>query len=271
MLRPMSLSSTLRDACRSYFDRGWTAMPLQNDDNGFPKKPFVPAWQELAHDWAILSQLPWDSATGLGLVLGRASSNLAVLDIDDEEMADVLFAMAPNTRCVRTIRKRGHMYVLEAQPTPSKRLTVSWRGREVTVELKAQGTQVAASPTPGYTTVSKANPLGVPSLPVLWQGLSKRLGVTVPVEASASTTRVWREKVPKDNRNNTIYVEAHRLREAGMPLESALGVLQSRWERDYEQGEQTWYEIERTIRSAYTKGVPFQRRASNASDYWFGR
>jgi hypothetical protein len=265
----MNLSSQLRDAARRYFDIGWVAMPLENDSNGFPKKPFVSGWQDLVHEWDSLDQLPWERAVGLGLVLGRASGNLAVLDIDDQEMANEIFGMTPNTRCVRTIRNRGHLYVNEVQSTQSTRSTVRWRGRDITIELKSQGTQVAAPPTPGYERATKVNVITVPSLPVIWTALSARLGVEIPVAPTRVTT--WQPKVVKEQRNTTIYTEAHRLREAGMPLEIALGVLQSRWERDYEQGEQTWYEVERTIRSAYRKPTPQIPRETDAYNLWTGR
>jgi hypothetical protein len=251
-------AQTLRASGYFYSTWGWTAMPLTNDPNGFPKRPFVQRWQTLRLPWIDnLYGLPWDRATGLGLILGRASSNLAVIDVDDEELAVEVMAYCQSTRCISTVRKRGHVYLIEEQPTGrSQKFTIPYNGRNVTIELKCDGTQVAAPPTIGYTHISPNDkyPVTVPSIGHLWNQIVRDLKLTEPAWERRS---IWKPKVETDNRNNTMYKEAHSLREAGMPYDQAVKLLRIRWEEDYQSGNQGWTEIENTIRSAYKKGVPY--------------
>jgi len=89
---------------------------------------------------------------------------------------------------------------------------------------------------------------------VAWEALALRLGIqqaTLPT--NAGYPQPWQPDVVAGDRNRALYIEAHRLREAKMPLEQALAVLQVRWERNYQSGGQSWQEAERTIRSAYRK------------------
>ena len=57
-------------------------------------------------------------------------------------------------------------------------------------------------------------------------------------------------------RNNTLYVEAHKLREAGMELDAAIDILTTRVRQSYQDGESINHnEIRQTVTSAYRKGV----------------
>jgi len=94
----------------------------------------------------------------------------------------------------------------------------------------------------------------VDSIQAAWDALAPHLGIT-GFSVSNETTKPWNSKVTKDNRNNTMYVEAHRLREAGVQMETAMIMLRARWETDYQHGDQAWHELERTIHSAYRKPV----------------
>lgn len=251
----------LWDAARRYSTLGWVAMPLRLDANDLPKRPFIDNWQNLTLPWeGNLSDLPWDKAVGLGLLLGPASSGLAVIDVDDEELAREIFPLCESTRCVSTVRNRGHIYYIESNPSRSKKFTVLYNGRSVTIELKTTGTQVAAPPTPGYSRIGPhtGQPQRVDSIDNAWNSIAQRLGITQG--ASVPNTRyrgVWEPAVSASHRNDTMFREAHFLREAGMPLEAALRLLRLRWEADYEQGGQDWEEIQNTIRSAYRKGTPY--------------
>ena len=251
------VQQALRASGYFYSTWHWAAMPLVNDPNGFPKRPFVDNWQKLRLPWIDnLYRLPWDRATGIGIILGEASANLAVIDVDDEELAEEAMAFCNNTRRVSTIRNRGHIYVIEKQPSRSQVLTVQYKGRNVTIELKANGTQVAAPATPGYTHVGKSDdyPVEVPTIADAWAVIAEELKIQQP---QISKKRIWQPKVETESRNNTMYREAHSLREAGLPLDNALRLLKVRWEEDYQAGGQEWREIENTIRSAYRKGAPY--------------
>ena len=258
----IGIPEVTRAASYFYSTWGWAAMPLENDGNGLPKKPFIPQWQALKLPWEDnLAILPWDRAYGLGLILGPASGNLAVIDVDDQELAEAVFAIAvPKTRCIRTIRQRGHIYLIEEQPSRSTTFHIEWKGRQIGIELKATGTQVAAPPTPGYSHMGPHDQAAmvVSSIRFAWDALAKRLGIRETAPSNSGYPTAWRETVPREQRNKSIYIEAHRLREAWMPMENALRILQVRWEEDYEQGGQAWREVEATIKSAYSKGIPWK-------------
>jgi len=242
---------SLLDAVKAYAARGWLPIPLGLDAQGFPKRPLTPNWPNL--DLIEALSLDWSTAKGLGIVLGPASNNLAVLDIDDQELAEAAFKLCTHTRCVRTIRKRGHVYVIEDTPSGSTASTVNWYGRAIKVELKATGTQVAAPPTPGYEIVHDLPPKHVANIGVAWDGLAERLGIVMELQR-AGYPPPWQEHVPDGERNQSAFVEAHRLREAGLSYALALEHLRFRWETHYQQGGQDWAEIERAVKSAYKRG-----------------
>lgn len=239
-------------AAQSYASRGWLPIPLGLDGQGFPKRPLPKNWPNL--DLIEALALPqWADCAGLGIVLGKASNGLAVIDIDDPELAEAAFALCAHIRCVRTVRRRAHIYVVEEAPSQSTASVVQWHGRQIKFELKAQRTQVAAPPTPGYEVVHDVPPKRVPNILAAWEGLADRLGVVMEVQ-SAGYPPPWQEHVGDGERNQSAYVEAHRLREAGLPLPQALAFMEHRWLTYYQAGGQDWLEIERTVQSAYKKG-----------------
>lgn len=231
-------------------ERGWLAIPLVNDHQGFPKKPIGLGWASLTLSEDTIRSLDWTSAVGLGLVLGPVSGNLAVLDVDDPDLAKLLIPRI-ETRAVETIRKRGHLYVKERLSSSSQVVTAIWRNRKVKIELKTAGTQVAAPPTPGYRLLNSFFPIHVDSLAPFWAELTHGINDLTTEGLRSGYPKAWRETVPIDERNNSAYVEAHRLREAGMPLGLALRYMEIRWTHDYQRGDQEWAEIERTVESAY--------------------
>ena len=236
--------------------RGWLAIPLTADPNGFPKRPIVQDWTHLTPTEETVRSLPWNQALGLGIILGPASHNLAVIDVDDERLFAVVsssFAEGKAPRLVRTIRKRGHLYVHEDIPSASSRLSVEWQGRSITIELKCQGTQVAAPPTRGYTLLNHNPPVEAPSIAAVWNSIARRFLPDMPRQATKKD--FWQVHVPKEQRNNTLYVEAHKLRESGVSEEAALEMLLARTDLHYEPGDFPRQEAERTIHSAYRKGV----------------
>ena len=98
----------------------------------------------------------------------------AVIDIDHPTLADFVFPLL-DTRAVRTIRKRGHIYVQEYLPSKSTTFDVLWEGKPVAIELKCAGAQVAAPPTPGYILVNKSLPMLVNRVEDVWQLLAKQI------------------------------------------------------------------------------------------------
>jgi len=248
-------------AAREMYMRGWLTIPLVFDPNGFPKKPFTYGWTSLENDWETIGALPWEQAKGLGIVLGKKSHGLAVLDVDDEGLAKAMLDGAGGTaggRSVSTVRNRAHFYVYERAQSASSVITAQWQGQTIKIELKATGTQVAAPPTPGYQLVGRAEVITVPSLDVYLRELTALTDGLTIAQTPAGTTnsgypRPWRTAVPQEERNNSAYIEAHYLRGAGMPLDMALEIMEARFRLHYEQGEMEWREIERTVKSAYAK------------------
>jgi hypothetical protein len=146
----------------SYGRRRIAACPLILDEDGIAKRPaketypsFKPE-DNLEHDWSC--------ASGLGIVLGRPSGNLAVVDADDQGLSDFLLRLLgdwPNPPLmVRTARGRLHIYCIETAPSVPVDLEVWYSGRRCLVQLLAAGCQVAAPPTPGYRWINaQAQPL----------------------------------------------------------------------------------------------------------------
>lgn len=235
-----------------YFQQGYMAIPLELDTFGRPKKPIPVGWSNFPHSLELMQGLPWERARGLGVLMGPASGNLSAIDVDDEELASIVAPKCAKTRVVKTIRNRCHVYVREKQASKSRTLHVSWRDRPVTIELKCFGSQVAAPPTPGYELLSDVEPRTTASIGLLWEAIAKMIGIAPGIEENFP--KPWQRIVPASQRNKSVYVESHRLREAGMPLEDALRIMEIRWTQDYEKGEQDWGEVARTIESAYGKG-----------------
>lgn len=252
--------SALQEAVPIIFSRGWTPVALGLDAKGKPKRPLAAAWQRIPHDMARVKAQPWATAQGMGIILGPASDNLAVIDIDDNALASRVFATLVRghvyTRMAWTGRKNLHVYVREKEPSEPKIRRITWQGREIPIELKAKGQQVAAPPTPGYSICDREGwkPIEVPTVLAAWLSIEKRLGIEPPTEAAQNYPKPWGITVPAGERNRAAFVEACRLREAGMPFEQARELMQSRFNQAYEPGE-SWHAIEKTIRSAYRRGA----------------
>lgn len=258
----------------SLLERGWLSIPLTLDANGFAKKPITPNWTGLARTTETIESLPWAQAHGIGIVLGPASSNLAVLDIDDKGLAEALFTLYRNsptaTRTVSTARDRLHIYCTEREATRSRRFAVQWDGRDVTIELKTTGTQVAAPPSPGYQLLTSNSALAVPDVAKFWSVVSKMLTKYHPdryrpavAEEAGNYPAPWQGTVREGSRNDSIYIEAHKLREAGLSLDQAVEILSVRADGAYESGNFSRNEIQRTVQSAYRKGEKTDAGALN--------
>jgi hypothetical protein len=246
-------------------ERGWLAHPLGLDKSGFPKRPLTTGWTSLVRSEETVRSLPWRDARGLGIVLGEQSSGLCVLDIDDESLFNATLVAMGGVNCmrwVRTIRKRGHLYFQAVGPPgQSSANQVLWQGRPVQVELKSSGTQVAAPPTPGYTLYTKESPkreFDIKSAYQFWMDCMEDVApgqLSIPEDSDAvGYPKPWKERVTT-LRNNTAYIESHKLREAGISLEQALYLMKARFDQDYEKGEITWEELDNSIHSAYAKAV----------------
>jgi hypothetical protein len=266
------MSKLKKAALTMLADRGWLCIPLGLDANGLPKRPLSAAWTSLDPTEEVVQGLPWDQAKGLGIVLGEKSRNLGVLDIDDKGLFGVLRTAlgvpSEAPRLVSTARDRGHWYCYTLNPSPSTVREVLWNGNTIKIELKAGGTQVAAPPTTGYSLLNRNDPQLFDTMDEAFEFFCDVLLDFAPTQFAmpqqqlgmgAGYPKPWADEVQANNRNQTSYIEAHKLREAGIPLEQALTLMQASYEQRYEKGGIDWYEIQSTIKSAYRKGMPRQK------------
>ena len=83
-----------------------------------------------------------------------------------------------------------------------------------------------------------------------------KMSSSQPSLGQAGYPKPWLPQVETGDRNKALFVEAHRLREARMPIEQAIPILKERFNQAYDQGGVDEQEIINTIRSAYSKGMP---------------
>ena len=257
----MNGSTELKDYANEYFKRGWVPLALGYDSQGYPKRPLATAWTSIAHNAKQVRNQPWDNAKVIGILLGSPSNNLGVIDIDDVEMAQEVYQlfivdMGMKTRWIWTARNRGHFYVRERTPSKSRAFKLQWQGKEVQIELKSEGTQVATYPSEGYSVGLDAPPIEL-DLDHVFQLIQEKLGArfTRTTITNAGYPSPWAELVSEGDRNKAIYVEAHQLRQAGVPLNLAIDIMVARVGNHFAEGVKS-DEITNTVRSAYRKPVP---------------
>jgi hypothetical protein len=149
------------------------------DEDGFAKVPLDAGYSRFEPQDNVSHH--WSRAAGLGIVLGKPSGNLGVIDVDDTGLAEFLLRhlsqVAAPPLMVETARGRLHIYVVEPAPSRSIDLEVHYQGRRCLVQLLATGCQVAAPPTPNYRWLDpKAEPLYGP-LGASWHRIAKDLGL----------------------------------------------------------------------------------------------
>lgn len=255
-------------AAQRYFDdHGWVCIPLVLDDNGKPKRPFSNGWQQTPAEWPVIAALPWERAKGIGIVLGEVSDNLAVIDIDSVELSEALLGwLSANATkpyyAVRTGSNRSHLYFREgAASAPVTFREAKWRGESFSVELKGRGQQVAAPPTPGYSLVgTTSEPMPIALVGEAWDAIAHGMAVEGADSKGRSGGKgsshgypsPWADRILEGSRNNAVYVEACRLAEAKMPLDSAIATMLARLSVAAE-GRIDERSMVATIRSAYRK------------------
>lgn len=251
---------SLRDAAEGYLARGWMPIALGLDPLGKPKRPLLADWPNTAPETAM--EQPWERAKGIGVLLGPRSGNLAVIDMDNQAFAAAVYdefkAAQRDVYWVTTGRNNGHLYLIEERPSDPRTMRVEWGGETFSLELKARGQQVAAPPTTGYGHRGADLPTAVPSVGEAWNSIALRMGIAIPDRrgsrsGSAGYPRAWQSHVTKGERNNALYVEACRLREARAPLSEALSLMRARFDLAYDGGDADDRELVRTVQSAYRK------------------
>ena len=141
------------DVALIYLQHGWSIIPLKG------KRPLIP-WriyqsrrptEEEVYEWGER----WPE-TGIGIVCGRVSGGLDVLDIDDPDLASQLIeSNIGATRLAKTPSGGLHIYVQEQHDSRSGPLVSG------VADLKAEGGYVVAPPSPGYKLLSDVAPVQV--------------------------------------------------------------------------------------------------------------
>lgn len=252
----------LKETATRYHQYGWVPIPLGYTEQGKPKRPLVKKWTDLTHEGLDLDAMPWDGAKGIGVVLGKQSQNLSIIDIDSVPLWEAVKASLGELgiTLVETVSNHGHIYVTETEAeSRGSKESYLLNGIPASIDLLANGDQVVVPPTKGYEKITQDSaPLKVPTIQRGWEyvrhcleqdghELTKVNGHSTP----QGYPKPWQEHVPTGGRNNATYVEAQMLRRAGMPMEMAFEILCIRFERYYEPGEASIEEVRATVESAY--------------------
>ncbi|MDE2104172.1 MAG: bifunctional DNA primase/polymerase [Patescibacteria group bacterium] len=129
------------DEAMEYAIRGLSVIPIEPGT----KKPALTTWLAYQQRIATDDELRlWFDGTGnnIGIVAGRVSGNLAVIDCDDMATAAIVARAIPATLSVRTGKGR-HFYVL----TSEEMSTTSWTLNGGLHHVKATGGYVVAPPS----------------------------------------------------------------------------------------------------------------------------
>lgn len=188
----------LRAAALTYGKRGLAVVATTEDEDGIAKVPmsdFYPRFkpeENGSHDW--------NEAEGLGIVLGRPSGNLAVIDVDDTGLAEFLqsrlSAWERPPLMTMTPRPGLHIWIVEPQSSKPLDLEAHHQGRKCLVQILGGACQAAAPPTPGYRWIdSKAEPIYGQALDV-WRRMSLEFGVYYRTATPYSFLRRERSRPP---------------------------------------------------------------------------
>lgn len=262
----VAVAEDLRVAATAYARDGWATHPLTFNDEGFAKVAMVSRWQTLGP--SDFENLPWDDAAGIGILGGANSSNLGFIDIDDQELARDTAAWYLRQhvypRFAWTARGRIHVYVIEPEPSRSRKLDLKYKGRRVLVELRATGAYVAAPPTPGYKWANEAWEPLYDTLTGAWTKVASALGVEfysadrnnsgALAGTSAGYPKSWAKSISHGERNDACFYESSCLKDAHVPMEQAWAIMQARINQSYTPP-LDWRELRRTFESAYRRPV----------------
>jgi hypothetical protein len=264
----------IRNAAKLAAAAGVVPVALGLDAKGKPKRPIVGAWQELTLDtW---ERQPWDRALGIGNVLGPASGNRGVIDIDDLSLSDAAFALFlrkhTDARLVRSGSGCLHIHVVEERATPRKRKVIGmFQGRKVTLDLLVQGALAVVPPTPGYSLTGYKDRLGsqpmrVPSIGQAWASLARHLGVQeiTPPRSAGGQREPIPATIPTGARHGVFVRIAGALRRIGAEASEITACLEVFNERCDEPSPVEHLErIARDVARRYAPAAPLVRPADD--------
>lgn len=133
----MSTGRTLLDVARSYLSRGWVPLPVPFRS----KSPGFEGWQNFTITEAALPRHFGGTQLNIGVLLGKASGDLADVDLDCTEAVMLAPHFLPATGAIfgRQTRPRSHW--LYVSPIPSKATFIDPISGKRLVEILTNGQQ----------------------------------------------------------------------------------------------------------------------------------
>lgn len=262
------MSSAIETAAKEYIRKGWTPIAQGNSPDGrVGRLPIFKGWNKLSINHPDLRRQGWVRASGIGLVLGRASTGLCAIDIDDGDFARAIFAKLSRAHRGFTFQwspsGAGHLFFREVEPSFGGPRKATWEGREIHVDLKTNfhgpsgepvGSALTVYPTPGYIWATQSDPPLVETLEKAWDAVCLAMGAVPTVQAS-NYNEPWRSFVEDGTRNQSLYTEARALAMARMPYDRAVELLKANATETYARDIENKEFID-TVRSAYRRFWP---------------
>lgn len=149
----------LPKAAEEYVKAGLSVIPTKND-----KRPAI-SWkkyqQEILEEDRVEEVFAHKDLGGIGIVCGKVSGNLEVMDVDvkydgtgnlAQSLLDLIAEVLTDVEMpvVQTVNKGLHLYYRCDEIAGNQKLASNEKG-EVLIETRGEGGYVVAPPTPGYT------------------------------------------------------------------------------------------------------------------------
>jgi hypothetical protein len=202
------LKSSVFEAARSYLAAGVSILPLSG------KQPAIKVWMPFQQNRPPGGMLlNWQRSgllSGVGVICGRVSGNLVVLDFDSPEAVNEYIATFPtlsNTYTVLTGSRRGAHFYYFVTDLPQTTIAPKF-------ELRAHGAYVAAPPSPhpsgnAYQVARECEPLRLRSMDTVVQWVkSKRPTVSRPAKPIQAPTPYTGAYIPRDEYFRRRYVSS---------------------------------------------------------------
>jgi DNA-binding transcriptional regulator YiaG len=259
-----------------YLSLGFSVIPIKEG-----KLPAV-AWKEFQTRRPTRQELmKWFFGTGWGMaiVCGNVSGNLVRLDFDDpSDYSSGICAKLPYPT-FRSQRQGGGYGVLFRSTSPIPLLPQKTFAGYPKLEARGEGGITVVPPTPGYEWLPSSPPDSIPTIdgPALLKDLFKfdlsnrdKLAKSVETSASDELSLLLQATTEGERSNNLVKI-AGMLRARGIPLDTALQVMEHNFEEHWPHDGMDWDEAKRTFEGAFKRyeheGVRFGKADSKADDW----
>lgn len=241
-----------------YLSLGFSVIPIKDG-----KLPAV-AWKEFQTRKPTRQELmKWFFGTGWGMaiVCGNVSGNLVRLDFDDpSDYSSGICAKLPYPT-FRSQRQGGGYGVLFRSTSPIPLLPQKTFAGYPKLEARGEGGITVVPPTPGYEWLSSNPPSSIPVVdgPALLKelfkfDLSNRDKLAKSVETSASDElSLLLQATTEGERSNNLVKIAGMLRARGIPIDTALVVMEHNFEEHWPHEGMGWDEARRVFEGAFKR------------------